>query len=347
VNQPAVIAAVVALASRGIRAGALVCAFAAGPVLQAQSKAMVAPAAPIVPERTYSVAVASEGTDEIAIISFGPGGASVTKTVAIGLSATDPDGPHGLAVSPDREFYYVSTAHGTPYGSLWKLRARDNAEEAGTCAACRPVKVGVLFCAGMDLCPVGENDIKTNDALASEAKRTAVPAKAALQQETAETDIGRMCDWEEEADTLKRAVQIDAPASRSDARGPGACVNDNCVQSRKIDEHSAVAQMVLRPAMAARAKTDPVFLLARELYCRDDVGVLVGLNVDVGPSPRIAPGERGGKYGCIKPLVATAQGSAFAARSLHGDALSSETRASHRRGNAGGASMRMRVAAAR
>lgn len=79
------------------------------------------------PERTYTVAVASEGTDEISIISFGPGGASIVAKVPIGLSVTDPDGPHGLATSPDRQFYYVSTAHGTPYGSFWKLRASDNA----------------------------------------------------------------------------------------------------------------------------------------------------------------------------------------------------------------------------
>ena len=79
------------------------------------------------PTRTYTIAVASEGTDEISIISFGPNGAAVQARVPIGLSATDPDGPHGLAVSPDREFYYVSTAHGAPYGSFWKLRTSDNA----------------------------------------------------------------------------------------------------------------------------------------------------------------------------------------------------------------------------
>ena len=81
----------------------------------------------------------------------------------------------------------------------FEMEARDNAEEAGTCAACRPVKVGVLFCAGMDLCPVGEHDIKTDYALAGEAKRTAVPAKAALQEEAAQANVRRMCDREEEA----------------------------------------------------------------------------------------------------------------------------------------------------
>ncbi len=81
---------------------------------------------PAPPERQYTVAVASEGTDEISIVSFGPTGASVVAKVPIGLSVTDPDGPHGLAVSPDKQFYYVSTAHGTPYGSFWKLRTSDN-----------------------------------------------------------------------------------------------------------------------------------------------------------------------------------------------------------------------------
>ncbi len=79
------------------------------------------------PDRVYTIAVASEATDEIAIITFGPGGAVIEAKVPIGLSVTDPDGPHGLAASPDKQFYYVSTAHGTPYGSFWKLRTSDNA----------------------------------------------------------------------------------------------------------------------------------------------------------------------------------------------------------------------------
>ena len=109
------------------RVGALACTLGLSALLQAQARPLVATPAPSLPEKTYTVAVASEGTDEIAIITFGPGGARVQTVVPIGLNATDPDGPHGLAVSPDREHYYVSTAHGTPYGSFWKLRARDNA----------------------------------------------------------------------------------------------------------------------------------------------------------------------------------------------------------------------------
>jgi DNA-binding beta-propeller fold protein YncE len=113
------------VAARACTGGALLALAVAAPV-PARGQSQVAKSAPSLPERTYTIAVASEATDEISIITFGPTGASVQTKVPIGLNATDPDGPHGLAVSPDRQFYYVSTAHGTPYGSLWKLRVSDN-----------------------------------------------------------------------------------------------------------------------------------------------------------------------------------------------------------------------------
>jgi DNA-binding beta-propeller fold protein YncE len=34
---------------------------------------------------------------------------------------SDIDGPHNITVAPDGKSYYVSVAHGTPFGSLWKL----------------------------------------------------------------------------------------------------------------------------------------------------------------------------------------------------------------------------------
>ncbi|HYW50301.1 MAG TPA: hypothetical protein VE861_06835 [Gemmatimonadaceae bacterium] len=111
----------------GVGVALLCAALAAASPSHAQPAALVAKQAPVLPERTYTIAVASEGTDEISIITFGPQGASVQAKVPIGLSVTDPDGPHGLAASPDKQFYYVSTAHGTPFGNFWKLRTSDNA----------------------------------------------------------------------------------------------------------------------------------------------------------------------------------------------------------------------------
>jgi DNA-binding beta-propeller fold protein YncE len=34
---------------------------------------------------------------------------------------SDIDGPHNIAAAPDGKSYYVTIAHGTPYGSLWRL----------------------------------------------------------------------------------------------------------------------------------------------------------------------------------------------------------------------------------
>jgi DNA-binding beta-propeller fold protein YncE len=82
------------------------------------------------PDRDYVVLVASEAVDVITRIRFGPGaGPTLSKieaTAPVGMNPMDPDGPHGLALAPDERHYYVSTAHGVPYGSLWKLDARTN-----------------------------------------------------------------------------------------------------------------------------------------------------------------------------------------------------------------------------
>jgi DNA-binding beta-propeller fold protein YncE len=72
------------------------------------------------PLATYWVFVASEGNDRISLVSFGPNGARVEREHRIGLNPTELLGPHGIAVSPDGRYYYVTTAHGTPFGALWK-----------------------------------------------------------------------------------------------------------------------------------------------------------------------------------------------------------------------------------
>jgi DNA-binding beta-propeller fold protein YncE len=86
-----------------------------------------APSGP--PERNYFVFVASEGVDRIQLVRFGPTGASVERGFRIGLVPTEPAGPHGLAVAPDGKSFFVSTGHGTPYGSLWKYGTADDKPE--------------------------------------------------------------------------------------------------------------------------------------------------------------------------------------------------------------------------
>jgi len=72
------------------------------------------------PAMDYLVYVGSEGVDQISLVRFGPGGARVDHVIKTGRNPTELVGPHGLGVSPDGKYYFVSTAHGTPYGSLWR-----------------------------------------------------------------------------------------------------------------------------------------------------------------------------------------------------------------------------------
>ncbi len=99
-------------------------------------------------QRTYYVYVASEAADKIALVRFGPDGAVVDHEIPTGMMPTDIDGPHGLAVSPDKAYYYVSIAHGQPNGSIWKYSTTDD-KLVGR------VTVG-MFPATLDIAPDGE-----------------------------------------------------------------------------------------------------------------------------------------------------------------------------------------------
>lgn len=78
----------------------------------------------------YLVFVASEGNDRIALVRFGQGKAKVEREHRIGVNPTELAGPHGLSVSPDGAWYYVTTAHGTPNGAIWKFSTAAD-EQAG------------------------------------------------------------------------------------------------------------------------------------------------------------------------------------------------------------------------
>jgi DNA-binding beta-propeller fold protein YncE len=78
------------------------------------------------PDKDYLVYVVSESADKIALIRFGPNGARVDHDLQTGDMPVDIDGPHGIIVSPDRQFYYVSIAHGRPFGLIWKYSTKDD-----------------------------------------------------------------------------------------------------------------------------------------------------------------------------------------------------------------------------
>ena len=74
------------------------------------------------PTRSYYVYVCAESEDEVAVVRYGPAGLEVVKTVTVGSYPTETEGPHGVALDPSGQYWYVSIAHGFPFGSVHKYR---------------------------------------------------------------------------------------------------------------------------------------------------------------------------------------------------------------------------------
>jgi len=71
----------------------------------------------------YRILVASESGDIVSQLRWDGTSLTTVKVVPVGIMPADIDGPHNVTVSPDGRFWYVTIAHGTPYGTLWKLTA--------------------------------------------------------------------------------------------------------------------------------------------------------------------------------------------------------------------------------
>lgn len=89
--------------------------------------------------------VGLESEDAVAVVD--PAAGSVLEKIPVGISTEDTEGVHALTVSPDGAFYYISMAHGWPYGSVWKMTTATDSLVART-------EVG-LFPATMALTPDG------------------------------------------------------------------------------------------------------------------------------------------------------------------------------------------------
>jgi DNA-binding beta-propeller fold protein YncE len=73
------------------------------------------------PAFNYKLGVVSESGDIVTWIQPGLNSLAVDRVVPVGVMPADIDGPHNIFVSPDQKYYYISIAHGQPYGSLWQM----------------------------------------------------------------------------------------------------------------------------------------------------------------------------------------------------------------------------------
>src|SRR5215831_14332190 len=99
------------------------------------------------PDHEYFVYLVCESADQIAVVRFGPEGASIDHRLHTGMMPADINGPHGLVFSPDKKTYFVSLGHGRPFGTALKYRTSDD-------SVIGQVTLG-LFPATMDVSPDG------------------------------------------------------------------------------------------------------------------------------------------------------------------------------------------------
>ena len=107
--------------------------------------------------QTYFLYVASESEDEVAVIKFDGAQGSVDEIITVGYQATEIEGPHGLTLDPSGDFWYVTMAHGNPFGRVYKYATESNKlvdfTELGIFPASMQISPanGMLFCVNFNL----------------------------------------------------------------------------------------------------------------------------------------------------------------------------------------------------
>src|SRR5437867_2824765 len=97
---------------------------------------------------SYRIFVSSESGDIVSQLTWDGVALKTVKVVPVGIMPADIDGPHNVTVAPDGKYWYVTIAHGTPYGTLWKM-----AVDGDTVVGKAPVE---MFPTTISLTPDGE-----------------------------------------------------------------------------------------------------------------------------------------------------------------------------------------------
>lgn len=89
----------------------------------------------------YRVYVGTESADAVSLVD--PATWEVVERIPVGISVEDIEGVHGLAVAPDGRHWYITLAHGFPYGTLWKFASEGDSLVAKTELGNFPATIGL------------------------------------------------------------------------------------------------------------------------------------------------------------------------------------------------------------
>lgn len=107
--------------------------------------------------QNYYVYVTAESEDEVSLIKFDGKDATVVETIPVGTWPAEIEGPHGINVSPDGKHWFLSLAHGNPYGILYKYSTETNQVVDTVMLGLFPASLqiskatGLLYCVNFNL----------------------------------------------------------------------------------------------------------------------------------------------------------------------------------------------------
>ena len=107
--------------------------------------------------QNYYVYVASESDDTVSLLKFDENEIKEVKRIVVGTYPTEIEGPHGITVDPNGKYWYLSLAHGNPFGKLVKYSTENNEVVDETTLGLFPASMqvstttGFLYCVNFNL----------------------------------------------------------------------------------------------------------------------------------------------------------------------------------------------------
>ena len=185
------------------------------------------------PSHVYWAYVGAESADLMQRIRFGPGGTVIEKTIPVGEFASEMEGPHGLVISRDGKYLYMTTGHGFPDGKYWKYALGPDTL----------VGKGVLlgnFPASIDVTPDGLYTMSANFNLHGDM----VPSSMSVVYTPTNTEIARVVTC-----VMPHGSRIDPS---------GAFQYSGCMMDDQLVEIDARAFKVSRRFSLAKGKEGPL-----------------------------------------------------------------------------------------
>lgn len=226
------------------------------------------------PDARYWVYAGAESADTIHRIRLDAQGLTVERTIPIGELSAEMEGPHGLQITPDGKFLYMTTGHGKPDGKLWKYELG-----VGEGGGDRLLGEGILlgnFPASLDVTPDGLYSLSVNFNLHGDM----VPSTVSVVFTPTMTEVNRVVTC-----TMPHGSRVDP----SGLRQYSVCMMDD--QLVEIDTRTFEIARRFSVAKDAEGPLPASATSAHDIHAGHDMSAMSGASRPVAPP--VDPAEVG------------------------------------------------------